>query len=249
MKNIICYDNLDRFAYSNDKRITEKGGKIRGIVIDYFGLGNQSMFGGPFRDTEKGDLFAAKDVVILIPYGNPWAWMNRAQVEYADTLIDVLFDHYSLDEKTPIVSTGESMGGQECLTYMAYAKRTPVAAVANCPVCDLPYHFTERVDLPRTLYSAFHDMDGELDDVLATASPYHLVDKMPKGAEYRIIHCTNDGAVNLQKHSERFVEKMKENGFNITLDRVPNRDHCDLPAEYREKFYQYMFDAIDRYAE
>ena len=57
-------------------------------------------------------------------------------------------------ENIPVVSTGGSMGGQSALVYCAYSKRTPVACVANCPVCDTVFHFTERPDLPRTLYSA-----------------------------------------------------------------------------------------------
>ena len=73
--------------------------------------------------------------------------------------------------------------GKQYYVYTRYAAVTPVACVANCPVCDLPYHYTERPDLPRTLYSAFGDSDSEtLGDAMKKASPYHLALKreMPK---------------------------------------------------------------------
>jgi hypothetical protein len=51
---------------------------------------------------------------------------------------------------------------------------------------------------------------------------------MPK-IPYTIFHCEDDGAVNLEKHSAKFVEAMKDN--DITLIRVPLRGHCDLNPE------------------
>ena len=41
MKNIITYENLHYFAYSNDKLCR---GKVKGIVLDFFGLGAQLMY-------------------------------------------------------------------------------------------------------------------------------------------------------------------------------------------------------------
>ena len=40
MKNVIRYDNVDFFAYSNDKHIK---GDISGIVVFYRGLGSTAM--------------------------------------------------------------------------------------------------------------------------------------------------------------------------------------------------------------
>ena len=123
------------------------------------------------------------------------------------------------------------MGGLSALVYCAYAKITPRACVANCPVCDLPYHFTERNDLPRTLYSAFSEYDGDIQSAMKTPSPIHLVDKMPD-INYTIFHCDNDKAVNITKHSERFVNAMKLNR-KIDFIVVPFRSHGDLSAEAR----------------
>jgi dipeptidyl aminopeptidase/acylaminoacyl peptidase len=194
------------------------------------------------EDTNEGKLFAEHNILYIIPYANPWAWTNRQTAAYTDEIIDVLIRQYHLPDDIPIVSTGGSMGGQSALVYMVYAARTPAACVANCPVCDLPFHFTERPDLPRTLYSAFGTYEGTLNEALESASPYHLTEKMPD-ADYYIFHCEADGAVNKQKHSDRFVEKMKAD-HRITYYAVPDRGHCDLTPEMRQKYNEAIISSI-----
>ena len=229
MEKIITIDNLRSFAYCNDK-ICKK--PIKGIAISFFGLNGNAMFN---EDTEDGIRFAEQGILYLVPYQNPWAWQNRQNVAYTDELTDVLFKEYGLPEDLPVVSTGGSMGGLSALVYMVYAKRTPVACVANCPVCDLPYHYTERNDLPRTLYSAFYNYDCSLQEALRSASPLHLVDKMPEKSAYYVFHCEADKAVNKQKHSDIFVQKMKEK-HNVSYFAVPDRGHCDLTDEMRKLY-------------
>lgn len=235
MEKIMTYDTLKCFAYSNDRLCT---GKIRGIVLSFFGLGGMAMF----DDDPTGRELAEQNVVYLVPYNNPWAWMNRQAVDYTDELIDVILAHYNLPDTTPIVSTGGSMGGLSALTYMAYAKRTPVACVANCPVCDLPYHYTERPDLPRTLYSAFANYEGSMKDALESASPLHLVNKLPEAA-YTVFHCECDEAVNKAAHSDRFVEALRER-MPVTYYAVPEKGHCDLTPEMWAKFREAMLAQI-----
>ena len=136
------------------------------------------------------------------------------------------------------------MGGQSALVYMAYASRTPVACAANCPVCDLPFHFTERPDLPRTLYSAFGTYEGTWQQALESASPTHLADagRMPD-ADYYIFHCEADTAVNKQKHSDIFVEKMKQT-HTVTYCAVPERGHCDLTPEMWQEYNRVIVASI-----
>ena len=224
MNKIITYETIRSFCYTNDALVTRP---IRGVVLDFFGLGNTNMF---FEDTDAGRAWAEDGVLLVVPYNNPWAWMNPQSIETTDEILDVLFAKLGLPDETPIVSTGGSMGGMAAITYTAYAKRTPAACVANCPVCDLPYHYTERPDLPRTLYSAFYHEDGKIEDVLPRFSPLHLVGKLPR-VPYRIFHCEEDKAVNIEKHSERFVAAMEKAGYDVTLTRVPERGHCNLTDE------------------
>lgn len=239
MKQIMTYDNLRNFAYTND-RICKK--PIKGIVLSFFGLGGTEMY---HEDNLTGVYYAERGILYIVPYNNPWAWMNRQAVDYTDEIIDVLADKYKLTDDVPIVSTGGSMGGQSALVYTRYAKRTPIACVVNCPVCDLVFHYGERPDLPRTLYSAFYHYDGDIEQALKTASPLHLVPVMPK-VKYHIFHCDEDKAVNISEHSKKFVKAMKEQGHRITFDIVKGRGHCDLSEEMWQLFTQYGVDAIEK---
>lgn len=238
MEKIITIQNLRSFAYCNNQICAKP---IKGIVLSFFGLGGATMYN---EDTEEGYKFAEKGILYLVPYQNPWAWMNRQTVDYTDELVDTLFKEYNLPESLPIVSTGGSMGGLSALVYTAYANRTPVACVANCPVCDLPYHFAERPDLPRTLYSAFGTYEGTMEDALCSASPLHLVDNMPIKSNYYVFHCEEDKAVNKQKHSDRFVEKMLLK-HKVEYYAVPERGHCDLTEEMCEKYNQCILKSIN----
>ena len=238
MEKIITHENLRRFAYCNDHIVKKP---IRGIVVFLNGL-NWNLIHN--EDFQEGFEYAENGVLYLVPYQNPWAWMNRQTVDFVDELIDVLFAAYSLPENTPIVSTGVSMGGLSSLVYTRYAKRTPVACLANCPVCDLPFHFTERPDLPRTLYSAFGTYEGTLDEALRSASPIHLVPTMPRETKYFIFHCGADMAVNKQKHSDRFVCEMRKE-HNIEYFEIPGRGHCDIGREMGMKHYQCIMDSIN----
>ena len=229
MEKIINYENLCYYAYSNDKLIN---GKIQGIVIEFFGLGCMAMY---HEDTKMGAFFAENNILYVIPYTNPWGWMNKDEVKLSDEILDVLIDKYNLDNDIPIVSFGGSMGGLAAIVYTNYAKRTPVGCVTNCPVCDLVFHFTERVDLPRTIYSAFYSYDGSLEDALKSCSPLHLASFLPEKTGYVIFHCEDERAVNISQHSEKFVEKMSK-ARNVPFYRVPGRDHCDLDDEMYEKY-------------
>lgn len=235
MEKIITYETLRSFTYSNDRLVK---GEIRGIVLNFLGLG--------FRDMIEDDPtiaieYAQKGIVYLVPYYNPWCWMNQSTVAYVDEIIEVLCKRYQLSAPK-IVSAGVSMGGLCALVYCAYAKITPVACVTNCPVCDLVYHFSERPDLPRTLYSAFFTYEGTLEDALRSSSPVHLAGKMPK-ISYTVFHCENDTAVNIERHSLRFVEAMRPYG-SVALVRVPNRGHGDLPPEAKARYWQTAENAL-----
>ena len=196
-----------------------------------------------FEETEEGIQFAEEGILYVVPYQNPWAWQNKQNVSYTDEIIDVLFKEYDLPTDLPIVSAGGSMGGLSALVYMVYAKRTPVACVANCPVCDLPYHFTERPDLPKTLYSAFYNYECSLQEALESASPLHLVEKMPMESNYYIFHCEEDKLVNKQKHSDRFVDLLKSH-HNVRYYVVPERGHCNLTDEMRNLYNTHIINSI-----
>lgn len=224
---MITYEDLRKFCYSNDQLITAP---IKGICLDFYGLNRAEML---WEDSERAVRFAEQGIIYVRPYLNPWAWMNRQAVGITDKIVEVLAAHYALRD-VAVCSTGGSMGGMSCLVYARYSSHRIVACVANCPVCDLPYHLTERVDLPRTLYSAFYD-EPDFDAALAAHSPLHLIPELPR-IPYHIFHCEADQAVNIDQHSARFVEAMRRAEFEITYDTVPEAGHCKLSPEAWEKF-------------
>lgn len=229
MAKIITDENVRLFAYVNDAICVRP---IKGIVVEFMGLGGQSRFD---EETERGRRMAAEGFLFVIPYVAPWSWMNETAVRTTDAIVDAVMERCGL-ESAPVISTGGSMGGLASLIYTRYARRTPVACVANCPVCDLPYHYTERPDLPRTLVSAFSALDSdELDVKMRANSPLHLAlaGEMPD-VPYTIFHCEKDLAVSKQQHSDRFVKAMAAR--DVTYIAVPERGHCDLPDDVRDDY-------------
>ena len=220
MKTVITADNLRSFAYLNSAVLV---GEPRGLVLEFKGLGGMDMYG---EDTPRGVFFGKRGVLYCVPYLDPWSWMNPCAVRETDEIVDAVFSRYG---PLPLVSTGGSMGGLACLVYTRYGKITPAVCAANCPVCDLPYHYTEREDLPRTLYAAFGASGEEtLEDAMKKASPLHLAEagEMP-AIPYAVFHCTADRAVNKEKHSDRFVAALREYA-PVRYVPVEGRGHCDL---------------------
>lgn len=238
MEKYITPSNLRDFAYCNDRICSRP---IRGIVLNFFGLGGQDIYR---QETDYGKFFASHGVLLVVPYNNPWAWMNRQAVSMTDEIMDTVMEMLDLPEDLPIVSSGGSMGGLSAITYCVYAKRTPVACVANCPVCDLPRHLHERKDLPRTLYSAFWNYEGTLEKALETVSPMHLGSRLPD-IDYYLFHCQEDEAVNIHLNTEAFAAKMS--GFRrVHVYRVPDRRHCDLSPEMWDRYKAHILEAISR---
>ncbi len=220
MEKVIDFQNIRSFAYVNDRVCVRP---VKGIILNFFGLGNATMYQ---NDTMDGEYYGACGLLYIVPYLNPWAWMNRAAVHITDEIVEAVSEGLGL-ENLPVVSSGGSMGGLSAIVYTAYAKRTPALCVANCPVCDAVFHYGERPDLPRTMYSALCGYEGTLEEALESISPLHLVGKLPH-IPYRILHCDEDRAVAIDRHSLPFAEKMRAAGYDISLEIVHGRGHCDL---------------------
>ena len=226
MKTVITPSSLRSFAYLNDRVLS---GKPRGLVFDFLGLGGMSMHG---EDTPRGEKFGRAGVLYCVPYLDPWNWMNPMAVRETDEIRAAIEERFG---PLPTVSSGGSMGGLCCLVWARYAAVTPDAAAANCPVCDLPYHYTERPDLPRTLYAAYGQQgENTLEEALEKSSPLHLAlrGEMPD-IPYTVYHCTADTAVNKERHSDRFVEALR---IRTPVDyvAVPDRGHCDLGDRWED---------------
>ena len=210
---------LERFAWVGDAALS---GAVRGVVLEFPGLGAMGMKGeGPNAyELEWGQAGA----LAVVPFQDPWGWMNPQTVALTDEIVDAVFARYGLASETPVIATGGSMGGFEALLY-SIKSRHPVAAVAaNCPVCDLPFHYTERPDLPRTMHHAFGSY-GDISEALAANSPLHQSQFLPD-IPYLIIHGDEDTAVGKAAHSDKMVAKMRERSLAVDYREQPGMGHC-----------------------
>lgn len=219
---MITYENLRSFCYSNDQEIK---GPVKGLLVSFMGLGSQRMLESPM---DNSDELAELGIIYMMPYLNPWNWMNRQAVRTADEIIDAIKEHYNLPN-LPVVSSGGSMGGQSAFVFCKYSHQNIVACCTVCPVCDMPYHFTERPDLPRTMYSAFGEAQ-DFDAELLSRSPLHLVDRLPD-IPYIVFHTAEDQAVSKQLHSDRMVAALRAAGRNVTYHEFARGGHCELGEE------------------
>jgi len=234
MKTPINKDNIASFAYTNSALIKAKP---RAVVVEFHGLGGGTRLIN--EDWPLSKFLAERDILYVIPYYGPWAWMNDKAVAYTDEVLDAVFENHGLDDDTPIVSSGYSMGGLGALVYCRRAKRTPAACAAISPVCDLPYHYTERPDLPRTLYLAYSHYDMTLDAALEMTSPLHLVPEMPD-IPYALFCGTADNEVAPAAHSDKFVTAMKQRGIEVEYLTMPEMGHCGLTKEGEDRYYEFV---------
>ncbi len=193
----------------------------KGIVLQFSGLGASGLK-AEASDNDKRLMDAG--AVVALPYHNPWAWMNDATVAFVDELVDALRARYSLSETSPLIATGGSMGGHGALAYALLSQRRVTACYANCPVCDLPFHYSERPDLPRTMHSAYGSY-GDILALLESHSPFDQAAGMPD-IPYLILHGEQDKSVNKAAHSDKLVAKLRARGLNVDYREVVEMAHC-----------------------
>ena len=196
-------------------------GPVRGIIVRLHGLGAAGMKSA----AEAVDLeWASRGGLVVEVFHNPWSWMNDATRDLVDAVVSGLRARHQLPADLPLIIIGGSMGGHAALTYCFTSRLRVTACQANCPVCDLPHHFTERPDLPRTLYSAYGLGDG-IEARMAANSPLQQVARMPD-ITYQILHGGGDQAVNKERHSDRLVAAMRQRGLRVEYLEEPGMGHC-----------------------
>lgn len=226
-------DNLASFAYTNEPLLQQSP---QAVALDFHGLNMNQMLQ---EHSEKARLYAQRGVLLVVPYDNPWSWMNSVAVAETDAIVDAVYAKLSLSDRVPLLSTGGSMGGLSALVFSARSARPVAGCAANCPVCDLPYHYTERPDLPRTILSAFWH-EGDIERAILASSPLHLVADLPR-IPYYIVHGTADKAVNLQRHSLPLVEAMRGRGLDVRFTAVEGMEHCALPEKEAQCYNGFVF--------
>lgn len=229
---MINKNNYLKYTYTNEELLKDKP---VAIVHEFHGLG-----GGLKPVCEHYPLahfLAEHNIIYTMPSYGPWSWMNRASVNMIDGITEALWDKYGYE--IPTISTGLSMGGLGGLIYSLRSRHTPAACAVICPVCDLVYHFDEREDTARSIYSALGGYDIPLSEAMEQNSPIHQAANMPK-IPYAIFSATVDDEVDYTAHSVKFTEKMKALGHNIELVLTQGGSHCDIGGESVEKYKRFL---------
>ena len=217
-------------------------GRIKGVVLSFHGLGGGLKSGPGTEELE----WAHRGGLVVYPYYGPWAWMNRQARAMVDELVDAIYAAYCLPGWTPLICTGGSMGGQASLLYTRYARHPVSACLANCPVCDLKFHFHERPDLPPTIRNAFLGYQEPLGSLLTEHSPLHQVTAMPE-IPYLIIHGGKDEAVAKRHHSDKMVAAMRQRKMKVEYIEVEDMGHCGpLPLKVLQCEIEFVASAMHR---
>lgn len=237
-------DTLNYFARTNEKMIT---GPIRGVVLEFPGLGGGSCMGGQSEVGEYtapyGLRCANENILLAYVFTGPWSWMNDNAVKIADAVVEAIWDRYQLPEDLPLISTGGSMGGCGALLYSRYAKKTPTACAANGPGCDMRQLYKSHCNFTSTIFNAVAHYECSFEEALSSLSAIDQVDYMPR-IPYYIVHTTMDDVIPIEKHSDILVEKLRERGHDVFYSVVPDRAHCDLPQKDWDAFIRWVINTV-----
>lgn len=217
-------DKMRSVAFIGEAQVRKP---IKGIVLNFHGLGDPGLRSLLSYDESE---WADAGALVVMPYPGPWSWMNRQARAMVDELVDALYENFGLARSVPLLLTGGSMGGYCSLVYARYTKHSFARCAAIFPVCDLKHHFSERPDLPRTIYHAFNGYPEPMEDLFREHSPLDQADKMPR-VPYFILHGDADKAVNKAAHSDRMVAAMRKVGQNVTYVEVPGMGHHE-PSQF-----------------
>jgi dipeptidyl aminopeptidase/acylaminoacyl peptidase len=210
---------------------------IRGMVVEFPWLGWTEFRTQPSAE----DTFLAENGILnIIPYYGPWSWMNPSARAFVEEVLDSTRQVLDLPQDLPLVCTGVSMGGCSSLLFARYYQGRLDGCVANCPVCDLPFHFSERPDLPRTFYHAFTRDPVRLADALRTHSPRHESARMRR-IPYCIIQGDADPLVSKKAHSDQLVAALRQQGHSVVYEEIPGMGHGGpMPPDLVTRIRQFL---------
>ena len=218
-------------------------GPYRGVMVSFHGLNNTKLRAAPSSEER---MLAKKGYLIIHPYCGPWHWMNRQAREMVDEIVDAVYEEYGIPDSVPLVTMGGSMGGFCAILYTRYARRPVSACVANCPVTDIKYHFTERPDLPRTFRCAYWGYDNTFEESMTEHNPMDQVREIPD-IHFFIMQTSGDRSVSKAHHSDRFVKAMRKSGHrNVVYKEIEGGKHCGpIPAEIQKEKRDFLLRVLE----
>ncbi len=243
------YINFDTLSYYTRNNLNYVEGDIKGIVMEFPGLGGSSCLGGLVGMGEYSSDFAKncgkQGILVMYMYCGPWSWGNKGVVRMADLVIDALIEHYDLPADIPVVSTGGSMGGLGALMFTNGSRHNIVSCMAACPCYDIlgEYRSFEVLkEFPRTYLSAIASYDMPLNDALKTITPQENISTLPKVPYYIVCNvedeCFDDEGMAV------FVQKMKDAGHDVTFKVLPGTKHGSFTDEERVSYRNFITSSI-----
>lgn len=224
--NKICLSNIDLIK-----------GDIRGIALYFTGLGHTSQ---PMNDMVAAPVCAENGILYILPFYNPWCWMNEKTVKYVDAIVDTAMELYNISKDVPVGIYGGSMGGHNTFIYAMKSKHRIVAAAILCPCCNMEYEMAYSTNTIFRSYfeSAIEDTD-DFKAYIHDNSPVNMVEKLPK-IPYLFAVGLKDTVLVPSQHSDLMIERMISAGHEVERQDYPEVAHCNLAHRDRIAIHKWL---------
>lgn len=223
----ISEENISDYAFLNTDTLTYP---VKAVCVDFHGYTDATRFS---ESPAKAKLFGENGIAWVFPYYSVWAWMSKSSQVFNEQVLDAVYRKLQIDDETPLIISGGSMGGLTSLCYLVYGKRKAVACAVNCPVTDMSVFFDIVPDARRAILSAHILDERPLAEILEEYSPVNLTDQLP-AIPYLLIYGEKDELIT-KNFMPRFFEKMRAAGHNVTHMVQKDMVHCDIDG-HKEAF-------------
>lgn len=212
-------------------------GEIKGIALYFTGLGHTSQ---PGNDMVAAPVCTENGILYILPFYNPWSWMNKKTVDYVDAIVDAAMELYGIPQNAPVGIYGGSMGGHNTFHYAVKSKHNIVAAALLCPCCNVEYEMAYSTNtIFRSYFEAALEDTDDFTSYIHDNSPVNMVEKLPK-IPYLFAVGLKDLVLVPSQHSDLMIEKMAAAGHTVERQDYPEVAHCNLPHRDRIAVHKWL---------
>lgn len=233
-ESFIGAGKLARFVNTNERLLN--GGSVRGVVLEFPGLGGGSCLGGHMDnevyETDCTAVLAEHGILAVYCCLGPWSWMNRGAVRTTEAICAALTDRFGLGSGIPFVASGGSMGGTAALMWPLASGYRVTGCAAACPGIDLLNHYFSDQPHQRTLFSAVASYDCPIEEGLKSLSPQYRLDELAD-IPYYIVGDAEDECFPIGT-TDAFVARMRGRGLSVDYRRLEGARHGAFTAEARD---------------
>lgn len=247
MKNRIQYDykqfinpeTISFYANTNEKFLA---GSVKGIILEFPGLGGGSCLGGSMDRSEYASEyakdFAKNGIILAYLFPGPWSWGNKGAIRMADAVVSAIAEKYALPDNFPLAACGGSMGGVGCLLYAADSIYNVIAIASACPCIDIVDRIDSNPDFPRTIICAASCYDMPIEQALHQISPLSRVNDMP---DIPYFICS-DGADEVfpQEQCDKYVQLLKDKQYRVEYFAQENLRHGEFTSDVRLRLHNFL---------